>query len=511
MGNRRVGAIIGFVLIAVILVNPIYLNAFAQSQKVPVIILFKEKVTGEDNNQVQSNGGEITRTYHIINGLAANLPQDKIEVIKNDPRVASVDPDVTVHALDLGADTQIRADQVWTKGDTGTGIPVAILDTGIYTTHPEFFGRILKCHSEITNTNTCTDGNGHGTHTAGIAAAAGVNLQAKGVAPGASLYIDQVLDSSGSGTLSGVIAGIDWARTNGAKVISMSLGTTPISTTEPNCDTVLPSFTTAINDAVSAGITVVAAAGNDDVNGIGAPACISSTIAVGAVDNTDTIAYFSSQGGPMANHGITAPGVNIFSSWLSGGYATLSGTSMATPHVAGTVALMLKANPGLSPATIRSTLFNTACTSSTIPSCPTGAVPNSVYGYGRVDALRAYNTVATPPPPDFSLSASPNSLTIQQGLSSSSTVTVTSLNGFTGAVTLSLSGIPAGATASFSPNPTSTTSTLTITVGSSTPTGSYPLTVTGVSGSLTHTTTITLTVSAPPQPPPSGCQGECNN
>ncbi len=251
MGNKRIGAIIGFVLISVILVNPIYLNAFAQSQKIPVIILFKEKVTGEDNNQVQSNGGEITRTYHIINGLAVKLPQNKIEVIKNDPRVASVDLDVEVHALDLSADTQIRADQVWGTGDTGTGIPVAILDTGIDTTHPEFSGRILKCHSEITNTNTCTDGNGHGTHTAGIAGAAGVNPSAKGVAPAVSLYSDQVLDSTGGGTISGVIAGIDWATANSAKVISMSLGTSPLATSQPNCDTAIPSLTTSINNAVA--------------------------------------------------------------------------------------------------------------------------------------------------------------------------------------------------------------------------------------------------------------------
>lgn len=700
--------------IIVLFLSPAYFSginpAFAHTPKVPVIILFKDKVTAEDNNEVQSNGGEIKRTYHIINGFAANLPQDKIEAIKNDPRVASVDLNVAVHALDLGADTQIRADQVWAKVDTGTGIPVAILDTGIDTTHLEFSGRILKCHSEITLTNICTDENGHGTHTAGIAAAAGVNLQAKGVAPSASLYIDQVLDSTGSGTIDGVIAGIDWAVTNKAKVMSMSLGTSPLSTSQPNCDTAIPSLTTAINNAVAAGVTVVAAAGNSGKQGVGAPGCISSTIAVGAVDSTDTIASFSSRGGAMTDHGIAAPGVNIFSSVPTGscplcdpsGYLYLSGTSMATPHVAGTVALMLKANPGLSPATIRSTLFNTACTSITSPSCPTGTVPNSVYGHGRVDALRAYNAVAAPtvpgaptgltatsgnaqvslswtapssnggsaiigynvyrgttaggeastpivtvsgsttsytntgltnsqtyyytvkavnsvgisatsneasatpatvpgvptltasaisssqinlswttpanggspitgyridravgsgpfttmattgptittfsdttvlastlysyqvyainsigtgpasnvatattlaaPPPDFSLAAFPNSLTVQQGLSGISTVTVTSLNGFTGAVTLSLSGGPTGVTGSFSPNPTSTTSTLTITVGSSTPTGSYLLTVTGVSGSLTHTTTITLTVSAPP--PPSGCQGECNN
>jgi subtilisin family serine protease len=501
MGIRRIATITSIAIIAVILVNPVYLNVSAQSQKVPVIILFKEKVTGEDNNQVQSNGGEITRTYHIINGLAVKLPQDKIEAIKNDPRVASVDPDVEVHAFDLSADTQIRADQVWAKGDTGTGVPVAILDTGIDTTHPEFSGRILKCHSEITNTNTCTDGNGHGTHTAGIAGAAGINLSAKGVAPAVSLYSDQVLDSTGSGTISGVIAGIDWATTNNAKVISMSLGTSPLAKNQPNCDTAIPSLTTAINNTVGAGVTVVAAAGNSGRQGVGAPGCISSTITVGAVDSTDTIASFSSTGGPLADHGIVAPGVNIYSTVPTGscqlcdpsGYLYLSGTSMATPHVAGTIALMIKANPGLSPATIRSTLFNTACTSTTSPSCPTGTVPNSVYGYGRVDALRAYNAVATPPSSTTTTVASSlNPSTFGQSVTFTATVAPSAA---TGTVTFSIDGTaqpPAtlsGGTATFS--------TTSLAVGSHSITATYS----GDSSFGGSTSSVlTQTVTAPPSP-----------
>lgn len=390
--------IVGIFAILLILTIPA-ISAFGQTptvSKVPVIILFKEKPIDKHVNLIKSVGGEVTRTYKIINGFAANLPETSIENLKHNPLVTSIDPDLEVKAIDTSADIQIRADQVWAAGVTGTGVPVAILDTGIDTTHPEFSGRILKCHSEITNTNTCTDGNGHGTHVAGIAAAAGINTSAKGVAPSASLYIDQVLNSKGSGTISGVIAGIDWARTNGAKVISMSLGTSPISTVEPNCDSVLPSLTTAINNAVASGISVVAAAGNDDINGVGAPACISSTIAVAAVDSADNIASFSSRGGPVADHGIAAPGVNIFSSWKNGGYNTISGTSMATPLVSGTIALLLKANPTLSPATIKSTLFSTTCTSSTTPSCPTGSVPNTAYGYGRIDALATFNAVAVP-------------------------------------------------------------------------------------------------------------------
>lgn len=385
-------------IFALIIITMLTITAFAQVQKVPVVILFKDKPKDEHVNLVKSNDGEITRTYNIINGFAANLPEDKVENLKRNPLVISVDQDVEVRATDINADTQIRANQVWAVGDIGQAVPVAILDTGIDNTHPEFSARILKCHNEIfLNPNTCKDNNGHGTHVAGIAGAAGVDINAKGVAPAVSLYIDQVLNSAGSGTLSGIIAGIDWSVANGAKVISMSLGTDPISTTEPNCDTAFPSFTSAVNNAVAAGVTVVAASGNEGTLGVDAPGCISSTIAVGAVDSTDTIASFSSQGGPMADHGIVAPGVNIFSSWKNGGYNTISGTSMATPHVSGTIALMLQTNPALTPATIKSTLFNTACTGLTNPSCPTVAVPNTSYGHGRVDAFAAYSAVAPPP------------------------------------------------------------------------------------------------------------------
>src|SRR2546426_3710263 len=379
------------ILVILVLTIPI-LAAYGQNQKVHVVILFKEKLSDKQINLVRLDGGEIKRSYHIINGISVDIERDKINSLKNDPSVISVDPDLEVKALDLNADTQIGANQVWISA-TGQGIPVAILDTGVDTTHPEFAGRIALCHSEITNTDTCEDTNGHGTHVAGIAGAAGINPSAKGVAPAVSLFSDQVLDATGSGSISVIIAGIDYATAHGAKVISMSLGTSAISTNQPNCDTAIPSLTTAINNAVAAGVTVVAAAGNSGIKGVGAPGCISSTIAVGAVDNTDTIASFSSVGGPMADHGIVAPGVNIFSSWLLDGYATLSGTSMATPHVAGTIALMMQSNPSLTPAQIKNTLFSTACTGITSPSCPSGAVPNSVYGHGRVDALAAHNAV----------------------------------------------------------------------------------------------------------------------
>ncbi len=209
------------------------------------------------------------------------------------------------------------------------------------------------------------------------------------------------MDTNGGGSISKIIAGIDWAIKHKVQIISMSLGTGPISTTQPNCDDSFHSLTRAIHKAISDGIVVVAAAGNYAQSGIAAPACISDTIAVGAVDGQDRIASFSSIGNPMTDHGIVAPGVSIYSSVPTGfcpwcdpsGYTTLSGTSMAAPQVTGTVALLLEKDSHLSPSKIRQIIFTTACSSDTSPSCSIPAMPNPTYGFGRIDAFSAYNAI----------------------------------------------------------------------------------------------------------------------
>ena len=396
--------------------------AFAVTQaKVPVIVLFKHYNKAHQMAAMQALGGNVKRSYKIIPGYAADLTPDAIAKLKKDPDIAAIDPDLKVHVFDSSADSQIRATQVVARGDTGQGVKVAILDTGIDNADGEFTGRIIGCQNDFAGTtNNCQDDNGHGTHVAGIVGATGVNSAAKGVAPGVSYLIDKVLDSSGNGVFSQVITGIDWAVSNHAQVISMSLGGFPNATSAglPNCDTEsdLQALTSAVDSAVNSGITVVAASGNSgSVFGVAAPACISTAIAVGAVDSTDTIASFSSIGPAMADHGISAPGVSIFSTVPTGscqhcapsGYTSLSGTSMATPHVAGTVALLLHANPGLTPAKIRSILFSNACTSSTNPSCSSiTGVPNVTYGSGRVDAFRSFSAVAPILPESISISDS---------------------------------------------------------------------------------------------------------
>ena len=292
------------------------------------------------------------------------------------------------------ADNKINAPPVWNNGYTGQGVKVAIIDTGIVQNHPEFAGRIVTC--EFTIGNTCEDGAGHGTHVAGIVGASG-NLntansaRAKGVAPNISFMVYKVLDDSGSGTLSSVIAGIDRA-TKGpdgilgtgdeAQVISMSLGTAQ-TWKRTNCDNAYPSMTSAINTAVNNGITVVAAAGNSGGAGASNPGCISKTIVAGAVNFNDTLARFSGQGFAMKDHGVVAYGVGIFSTWLNNGYNTISGTSMATPVVSGEVALLKSADPSLTPTDMKTKLFSTAKDSGNSGS-------DNKFGNGRIDAYRAY-------------------------------------------------------------------------------------------------------------------------
>jgi len=207
--------LVGFMLIFAVV--PGY-NSFADKPDntgksvIPVVILFKDDhVSSKHVNLINSHDGEITRSYKIISGVAANIPEPAIEALKKNPLVASVDLDVEIKAVGLAADQQIGADQVWPSSFTGNGVRVAILDTGISLSHQEFSGRIVGCHSEFRDPNNCDDKNGHGTFSSGIAGASGVNANAKGVAPEIHFLVDQVLDRSGTGSLSGLISGMQWS------------------------------------------------------------------------------------------------------------------------------------------------------------------------------------------------------------------------------------------------------------------------------------------------------------
>ncbi len=216
----------------------------------------------------------------------------------------------------------------------GAGVRVAVLDTGIDADHPDLHEAIAETRDFTGSRRGAHDMNGHGTHCAGTIAARQNAVGVVGVAPQCSLLAGKVLGDSGSGDGAGVAAGIDWASEQGADVISMSLGS-------PQAD---ERIALAIERAVGRGVFVIAAAGNsgrpDDVNfparWKGRPRLQRDTIAVAAVDRDGKVARFSSRG-PEVD--IAAPGVDITSTYLRGGYAKLSGTSMATPFVAGVVAL----------------------------------------------------------------------------------------------------------------------------------------------------------------------------
>jgi len=330
---------------------------------VKVLIGFKEKPGAAQQAIVKGVGGKIKYTYHIVDAIAASIPEKAIDALRNNPNVAHVELDGEIFAiiqtLPWGVD-RIDAEVVHTSGNRGGGVNVAILDTGIDVDHPDLnviggkdfvFGRSYD------------DKNGHGTHVAGIVAALDNNIGVVGVAPEANLYAVKILNNSGSGWWSDLVAGLDWCVDSGIEVANMSLG----ATSAPG------DVMTACDNAYAAGVLLVAAAGNG--GSVIYPAAYESVIAVSATDSYDSLAYFSSIGDEVE---LAAPGVDIYSTYKGGGYTTMSGTSMASPHVTGTAALMIAA----SISNVRGQLQSTADDLGT-----TGR--DSEFGYGLVNAAKA--------------------------------------------------------------------------------------------------------------------------
>lgn len=409
-------------------------------------------------------------------------------------------PDKIYNVTDLTSDQQISANSVW-PSYTGSGITVAVLDTGIdYTnaqlTHGTGSGDPGNGHCFAVAANDCGGGFfddfGHGTHVAGILMSSG-NADAnngafsKGVAPNANVWMGKVCDNHGQCYTSDIAAGIQYVVSNHiSNVMSMSLGGG--GTTGPNCDSDFLANT--VNWAYSYNVITVAAAGNYGSTTVASPGCASNTIAVGAVDSGDNLASFSSHGTALQAHGVTAPGVSIYSTVPTGsctlcsptGYAYLSGTSMATPHVAATIALMLQKNHGLSPAQIRSILFGSAdCLGNRYGTCP-----NTIIGWGRINALAAVQ--ATPLPGAiiiFVPQPTPPFQTISQGFTAT-TMTDAGATGGSGSYTYSwLEEAPAAssytaATDCVNPTPTSCTFSPT----TSNPTGVYKFELHATDGTL---------------------------
>jgi len=361
-----------------------------QTDRKKVIIGFVDRPNQADENMIQGHGGKTKYTYNIINAKAVEMPEQAIEHIKKNPRVAYVEEDAEVHAhgdiLPWGVD-RIDAELVWNGTENGSdvlenrnagaGVNVSIIDTGIDYNHLDLddnFNSELLGYYFVNGDSDPIDDNGHGTHCAGIVAAEDNDLGVIGVAPEANLYAVKVLGAAGSGYISDVVAGIDWAVDNDMDVISMSLGGSSLISLKDACD-----------NAYNNGLVLVAAAGNSGTpkgsatTTVGYPAAYASVIAVSATDNTDTIAWFSSRGPEVE---IAAPGVYIYSTYLNDAYATISGTSMACPHVAGTAALVIASNPSLTNIEVRERLWDTA------EDLGTSGLDN-LYGYGLVDAESA--------------------------------------------------------------------------------------------------------------------------
>lgn len=266
--------------------------------------------------------------------------------------------------LDWGVQ-RVRAHGAWGRTD-GAGVKVAVIDTGVDRDHPDLVGAIAGGYNAVDPAapQAWDDDQGHGTHVAGTIAAQSNEVGGVGVAPGARIYAVKVLDRRGRGRISTVIAGIAWAAENGMQVANLSLGA-------PRGE---PPLHAAIRAAVNAGVVVVAAAGNSG-GAVGFPGGYPEAICVAASDRHDRVASFSSRG-PEVD--LIAPGVDIRSARKDGGWRNLSGTSMATPHVAGLAALAI-AN-GVPPAGVRQTLVGAAS--------PLRGLNASLQGAGMVDAAR---------------------------------------------------------------------------------------------------------------------------
>jgi subtilisin family serine protease len=297
-----------------------------------------------------------------IEGYAGKVPPGKLDALKSDPRVAYVEPDGIVQATTTQTGATWGLDRIdqralplsnsFTYTNTGAGVTAYIIDTGIRFAHNEFGGRATSGYDAVDG-GSADDCNGHGTHVAGT-----VGGSTYGVAKGVSLVAVRVLNCSGSGTWSGVIAGINYVTgqhaTGAPAVANMSLGGGASSSVD-----------TAVRNSILDGVSYAIAAGNGNAGGKGQNACnysparVSEAMTIGATDRTDTKPRWSNYGSCVD---LFAPGVSITSAWYTSNTATntISGTSMATPHVAGVAAQYLQSNTAASPATVRNALYNNA-------------------------------------------------------------------------------------------------------------------------------------------------------
>ena len=496
------------------------------------IVLFR------DGSDVDGAIGRLSRGLDIrpdhaynsaVRGFSARLNAHQLAVVQADPSVALVEADRVVQleaqTLPTGVD-RVDADLSPTARidglDERVDADIAIIDTGIQADHPDL--NVAGGHNCINaNPADWVDGNGHGTHVAGIAAAKDNGIGVVGVAPGARLWAVRVFDSTGFSLLSWIVCGIDWVTSQKDPIDSSrplfeaaNMSLRDAGSNDGNCGfTNGDSEHQAICASVAAGTTYAVAAGNDrtdagqwipaaypevitvsalaDFNGQpggGAPSTCSS---FSSADSDDTFADFSNFG-PAVD--LIAPGKCIYSTYSTlkstgTGYAVLSGTSMATPHVAGAIALYKVGHPTATPSEVQAAL-QAAGTLDWF----TNTDPDAIHE-------RLLNVSSFGATPDFSISASPGSVSLPDGGGTANyTITIVRSNGFSGSIGFGAAGLPGGATASFSPNPVSDpaglTSALSVSVTAAVVPGTYGLTITGASGTLSRTASVSLVKQAPP-------------
>jgi len=365
-------------------------EAETEPQKIPIIIRYSPRAELSLATAAADTGVEPRRTLRLLPCIAAEATPEDIHRLAENPAVERIWYDMPVHAMLDVSVPHIRANKVWAQGDEGAGVRVAILDTGCDMGHPDLKDRVRKS-KDFSGKGTAQDGNGHGTHVASIIAGSGAasNGKYRGVAPKADLFIAKVLDDEGRGRMSDVMAGLDWAVDENAQVVNLSLGS------DMNCDGT-DALSEACDAAAGKGGVVVVAAGNSGPmpRTVGSPGCAREVITIGASTDDDQVASFSSRGPTSDGRvkpDVVLPGVNIIAARAKGTslgsgqideyYTSLSGTSMATPHASGVVALLLAANPSLTPRQVKEVLKSTAI--------DLEENMNS-QGAGRVDAYAAW-------------------------------------------------------------------------------------------------------------------------
>ncbi|REK85058.1 S8 family peptidase [Streptomyces inhibens] len=331
--------------------------------------------SADGRSVISAYGGTVRRTYTAaLNGYSATLSAEAARRLAADPAVDKVFQDRTLHALGTqtnppswGLDridqAKLPLDKKYSYPDSaGSGATVYVIDTGVRISHQDFGGRAVNGYDAIDNDNVAQDGNGHGTHVAANAAGT-----AYGVAKKAKIVAVRVLNNSGSGTTAQVVAGIDWVTKNhsGPSVANVSLGGGPDAALD-----------TAVQNSIKSGVTYAVAAGNSGDNAQNySPARVPEALTVGATTSTDARASYSNYGSRVD---IFAPGSSITSAWNTNDTATntISGTSMATPHVTGAVAVYLAGHPTATPAQVATALTNGA--TSGVVTNPGSGSPNKL-------------------------------------------------------------------------------------------------------------------------------------